>query len=58
MHLITVHLPEAYLAGLDDLVNEQIYPNRSEAIRVAVRDMLKTELSMFLKQPEKAEEID
>jgi antitoxin ParD1/3/4 len=58
MHLITVHLPEAYLAGLDDLVNERIYPNRSEAIRVAVRDMLKTELSMFLKQPEKAETIE
>ncbi len=58
MHLITVHLPEAYLEGLDSLVNEQIYPNRSEAIRVAVRDMLKTELSMFLKQPDKAESID
>ncbi len=54
MHLITVHLPEAYLEGLDSLVSEKIYPNRSEAIRVAVRDLLKTELTMFLKSAEKA----
>jgi antitoxin ParD1/3/4 len=58
MHLITVHLPEAYLEGLDSLVNERIYPNRSEAIRVAVRDMLKTELTMFLKQTEKAQQLE
>lgn len=49
MQLITVHIPEAYLEGLDSLVSERVYPNRSEAIRVAVRDMLKTELTMFLK---------
>ena len=57
MHLITVHLPEAYLEGLDSLVSEKIYPNRSEAIRVAVRDLLKTELTMFLKSAEKAASI-
>jgi len=50
MHLITVHLPEAYLEGLDSLVSERIYPNRSEAIRVAVRDLLKNELTIFLKK--------
>ncbi|MBD3188424.1 ribbon-helix-helix protein, CopG family [Candidatus Bathyarchaeota archaeon] len=49
MQLITVHIPEAYLEGLDSLVSERVYPNRSEAIRVAVRDMLKTELTVFLK---------
>jgi len=58
MHLITVHLPEAYLEGLDSLVSEKIYPNRSEAIRVAVRDLLKTELTMFLKSAEKAVAIE
>ncbi len=44
MQLITVHLPKSYIEGLEELVKEQIYPNRSEAIRVAVRDMLKAEL--------------
>lgn len=58
MHLITVHLPEAYLEGLDSLVSEKIYPNRSEAIRVAVRDLLKNELTMFLKSAEKAAAIE
>jgi Arc/MetJ-type ribon-helix-helix transcriptional regulator len=42
--LVTVHLPEAYLEGLEQLVKSKIYPNRSEAIRVAVRDLLKREL--------------
>jgi antitoxin ParD1/3/4 len=44
MQLITVHLPKSYIEGLENLVKDQIYPNRSEAIRVAVRDMLKEEL--------------
>ncbi|MHA2169372.1 MAG: ribbon-helix-helix domain-containing protein [Candidatus Kariarchaeaceae archaeon] len=33
-----------FLHGLDELVRLQKYPNRSEAIRVAIRDMLKDEL--------------
>lgn len=49
MRLITVHLPEAYLAGIDKLVTSEAYPNRSEAIRVAVRDLLKTELGGFIR---------
>ncbi|MHA1680126.1 MAG: ribbon-helix-helix domain-containing protein [Promethearchaeota archaeon] len=44
-----MHVPEAYLEGLDSLVSERVYPNRSEAIRVAVRDLLKTELAIFLR---------
>ena len=44
MRLVTVHLPRSYIDGLEELVKEHIYPNRSEAIRVAVRDMLKSEL--------------
>ena len=54
MHLITVHIPEAYLDGLDSLVTERVYPNRSEAIRVAVRDLLKTELSIYLRNKQGA----
>jgi len=44
MKLVTALLPEAYLEGLDDLVRSNMYPNRSSAIRCAVRDMLKQEL--------------
>lgn len=44
MKLVTALLPEAYLEGLDDLVRTNMYPNRSCAIRNAVRDMLKQEL--------------
>ncbi|TET56505.1 ribbon-helix-helix protein, CopG family [Candidatus Bathyarchaeota archaeon] len=44
MKLITLYLPEPYLRALDRLVNEQFYPNRAEAIRNAIRDMLTTEV--------------
>ncbi|MHA1745471.1 MAG: ribbon-helix-helix domain-containing protein [Promethearchaeota archaeon] len=53
MRLITVHLPEAYLAGIDKLVTGDAYPNRSEAIRVAVRDLLKSELGSFIRYESK-----
>ncbi|MFX0162891.1 MAG: ribbon-helix-helix domain-containing protein [Candidatus Hodarchaeota archaeon] len=44
MQLVTVHLPAEFIEGLDYLVRIQRYPNRSEAIRNAVRDLLKEEL--------------
>ncbi|MHA2296167.1 MAG: ribbon-helix-helix domain-containing protein [Candidatus Hodarchaeales archaeon] len=44
MRIITVHLPEQFISGLDELVRMERYPNRSEAIRYSVRDLLKTEL--------------
>ncbi len=44
MKLITLYLPEPYIRALDSLVDEQFYPNRAEAIRVAIRDMLTTEV--------------
>lgn len=44
MKLITIHLPESYIKDLDGLVDENFYPNRAEAIRVAVRDMLVNEV--------------
>ncbi len=46
-------MPEQYLAGIESLVNLNVYPNRSEVIRVAIRDLLKTELGTVLhKKPE------
>ena len=41
--LISVNLPESYLKVLEILVAEGKFPNRSEAIRVAIRDLIKTE---------------
>jgi len=43
MKLITLHLPEPYIKALDRLVSEKYYPNRAEAIRVAIRDLLTVE---------------
>ena len=36
-----VHLPEAYVKRLDALVEERYYSSRAEAIRHAVRNLLK-----------------
>jgi len=44
MKLITLYIPESYLEALDRLVNQRYYPNRAEAIRMAIRDLLKTEV--------------
>lgn len=44
MKTISVNLPEAFVKGLEDLVQRGLYANRSEAIRVSVRDLLKREL--------------
>jgi Arc/MetJ-type ribon-helix-helix transcriptional regulator len=44
MRIVTVKMPETYLEGLDELVRMGRYSSRSEAIRVAVRELLKREL--------------
>ncbi len=44
MRLISVNLPDAYVDSLDELVDSGYFPNKSEAIRAAVRDMIKNEL--------------
>ena len=40
--LISVNLPESYLKVLEILVVEGKFPNRSEAIRVGIRDLIRT----------------
>jgi transcriptional regulator, CopG family len=40
MMLISVHIPRRMLEELDELVRSGLFPSRSEAIRVAVRDLL------------------
>ncbi len=44
MKLVTVKMSEIYVNGLDKLVEIGMYPSRSEAIRVAIRDLLRREL--------------
>ena len=40
MEMITVYVPRGLLDRLDNLVREGYYPNRSEAIREAIRDLV------------------
>ncbi|MFX0057226.1 MAG: ribbon-helix-helix domain-containing protein [Candidatus Hodarchaeota archaeon] len=47
MKIITINLPEKYLSAIQTLNDLGIYPSRSEAIRIALRDFLKDELKMF-----------
>jgi len=44
MTLVTVHLPEKFLREIEKLVEEGYYPNRSEVIRIAIRDFLRNEI--------------
>ncbi|MFX1309922.1 MAG: ribbon-helix-helix domain-containing protein [Promethearchaeota archaeon] len=47
MKIITINLPEKYLSAIQILNDLGIYPSRSEAIRIALRDFLKDELKMY-----------
>jgi len=40
MALISVHIPKQMLEELDELVSQGMFPSRSEAIRIAIRDLL------------------
>ena len=46
MKMLTVYIPESYIEGLDLLVIEERFPNRSEAIRTAIRDLIRIELML------------
>ena len=37
---ISVYLPEELIESLDELVKRGFYPNRSEAIRIAIKDLV------------------
>ena len=45
MKIITVNLPPSYVEAIDKLVgNDKLYPSRSEAVRVAVKEFLIREM--------------
>lgn len=52
MKMLTVFIPEKYIESLDLLVIEELYPNRSEAIRSAIRDLIRNEI-LFKEKLEK-----
>lgn len=47
MQIITINLPEKYLAAIQILNDLGVYPSRSEAIRIALRNFLDNELKMY-----------
>jgi len=44
MRVVTICLPESYVEGIDVLIKKNMYPSRSEVIRIAIRDLLVEEL--------------
>ncbi len=44
MKIVTVCLPDSYVTGMEQLVEKNMYPSRSEVIRIAIRDLLMSEL--------------
>jgi Arc/MetJ-type ribon-helix-helix transcriptional regulator len=57
MKLISLNLPETYLEALEVLVAEGRFPNRSEAIRVGIRDLIKTEFLLEKSMKENFSEV-
>lgn len=58
MRLITLHVPQRFIEALDELVARGWYPNRSEAIRVAIRDFLKEMKRLIEMERNKAANAD
>ncbi|NWF96801.1 MAG: type II toxin-antitoxin system ParD family antitoxin [Candidatus Thorarchaeota archaeon] len=58
MRLITVKMSDIYVDGVDKLVKKGMYPSRSEAIRVAIRDLLMKELWVDGVPPTALSELD
>ncbi len=53
VRLVTLHLPDLYVDNIEALIDKGVYPNRSEVIRLAVRDLLKNELGTLDFVPKK-----
>ena len=47
MKIITINLPEQYLAAIQTLQDAGTYPSRSEAIRTALGEFLSEEIKNF-----------
>ena len=49
MKIVTINVSQIHLDLIQKLVESRIYPSRSEAIRVAIRDWLLTEAKLYKK---------
>ena len=49
MKIVTINVSQIHLDVIQKLVDSRIYPSRSEAIRVAIRDWLITESKLYRK---------
>ena len=47
MRIITINLSEKYLDAIQILNDLDMYPSRSEAIRVALAEFLKNEINFY-----------
>lgn len=48
MRLITLHVPEPFLAAIEELISRKATPNRADYIRFAIRDALASDLEADL----------
>lgn len=48
MKMITINLPEKYVEVLDAMVEKGLYPNRSEAIRMATYIFVKQNVDVLV----------
>lgn len=46
MQIVTINIPDMFVDAIQRLTDGGMYPSRSEAIRAALRDFLKSELEM------------
>lgn len=58
MKLISVNIPETYLEILEIMVADNKFPNRSEAIRIGIRDLIKNEFLLEKSLKRHLEESD
>lgn len=47
MKIITINMPEQYFEGFQVLVDLEMYPSRSQALRIALEEFLPKELKIL-----------
>jgi Arc/MetJ-type ribon-helix-helix transcriptional regulator len=47
LRAVTVRIPEAYIEAMKKLVKAGLYPSVSEVIRVAIRDLVRKDLTLI-----------
>jgi Arc/MetJ-type ribon-helix-helix transcriptional regulator len=55
---ITIRIPDRHLRALDFLVEIDDYPSRSEAIRVAIRDLIYARMELVMDRMKKLEHAE